>query len=195
MDSNLIYISMKTCLFALLVFVQIIHSQIASPDMLGERIPEWQKEFNVPAVAVGVIEDGQMSYSNVFGEGRIGVQADDRTIFTVASLTKPVFALIALKLVDNGTLDLDEPLYRYHIDPEVKDDARVKNLNARFVLSHQSGFLNWRNMGPSGKLEFNFEPGSQYLYSGEGYEYLRKAIEVKTGESLPELAERFSSAD
>jgi len=52
-------------------------------------------------------------------------------------------------------------------------------------LSHQTGFPNWRN----GKLEFEFEPGIQWQYSGEGFEYLRKALENKFGESLVELSD------
>ena len=156
-----------------------------------KMLPEWQREYNVPAVGVGIIEDGELSYSKVFGEQKKGVPATNETIFTVASLTKPIFATVVLNLIENNEFNLDEPLYKYHLDPDLKVDANLKKLNARFVLSHQSGFANWRNMSPSKKLMFNFEPGSQYLYSGEGYEYLRKSIENKTGKDLPQLAQKL----
>jgi CubicO group peptidase (beta-lactamase class C family) len=149
---------------------------------------KWQQEHKVPVVGIGIIEDGKVAYVKSFGEHRKGVPASAETIFTVASLTKPIFALTMLKLIDRGELTLDEPLYPHHLDPDLKVDNNLKKLNARYVLSHQSGFVNWRNMSPTKKLTFNFEPGSQYLYSGEGYEYLRKAIENKTRRTLPELA-------
>ncbi|KAA1244964.1 serine hydrolase [Aquimarina sp. RZ0] len=156
---------------------------------LEKILPTWQQEYKVPAVAVGIIKNGKVSYAKVFGEQRIGVPANRESIFTVASLTKPIFATVVLNIISQGDLSLDEPLYKYHLDPDLKVDTNLKKLNARFVLSHQSGFVNWRNMTLSKKLAFNFEPGSQYLYSGEGYEYLRKAITNKTGEGLPKLAE------
>jgi CubicO group peptidase (beta-lactamase class C family) len=51
-------------------------------------------------------------------------------------------------------------------------------------LSHQSGFPNWR---ANNKLHFEFEPGTKFQYSGEGYEYLREALEHKFNKSLAEL--------
>ncbi len=155
---------------------------------LEKLIPKWQEEHKVPAVAVGIIEDGQVTYTKVFGEQRKGIPAGNETIFTVASLTKPIFSMVVLNLIEKGKLQLDEPLYNYHIDPDLTVNKNLKKLNARYVLSHQSGFVNWRNMSPSKKLEFNFEPGSQYLYSGEGFEFLRKALTNKTGKSLPQWA-------
>ncbi len=168
-----------------------IYAQQKTIYEFEKMMPQWQKQYNVPAVGIGIIEDGQVIYTNVFGEQKTGIPANDQTIFTVASLTKPIFAMVALNLVEKGDLQLDESISAYHIDPDVKEDKRLTKLNARFVLSHQSGFVNWRNMSPSKKLEFNFTPGDQYLYSGEGYEYLRRAIENKTGKDLPTLAEEL----
>jgi len=151
-------------------------------------ISDWQKEHDVPVVAIGIIENGRVQYTEVFGQQSNGIPADKQTIFTVASLTKPVFATIVLNLIEHKKLKLDEPVFKYYIDPDVKDDIRLKMLTPRFILSHQSGFVNWRNMSHTKKLAFNFTPGEQYLYSGEGYEYLRHAIENKTNKKLTALA-------
>lgn len=56
------------------------------------------------------------------------------------------------------------------------------------VLSHRTGFPNWRYLTASKKLAFEFKPGARYQYSGEGFEYLRKALERKFGKSLDVLA-------
>jgi CubicO group peptidase (beta-lactamase class C family) len=96
--------------------------------------------------------------------------------------------MVALKLVSSGQWNLDEPLAKYWIDPDIANDPRNKALTTRLVLSHQTGFPNWRWMRADKKLGFQFDPGSGYQYSGEGYEYLRKALEIRFKKSLQELA-------
>ena len=143
----------------------------------------WQKELNIPNVGVGLIEDGKVVSVKVYGKN-----APDNMLFNVASVTKVVFTTLVLKLVEEGKWDLDESLCRYHVDPDVKNDPRHKKLTSRHVLSQQSGFVNWRWNHPTKKLTFDFEPGTKFNYSGEGMEYLRKAIEKKFNKSLSELA-------
>lgn len=55
-------------------------------------------------------------------------------------------------------------------------------------MSQQSGFPNWRYLRDDKKLVFEFEPGTKFQYSGEGFEYLRKAVEKKFNKSLEQLA-------
>lgn len=155
-----------------------------------EKIDLWRKEYNVPQIGVGIIENGVIIYTKVFGNPDNTAPNLDFQ-FDTASLTKPVFATLVLKLVDQKRWDLDEPLYKYHVDSEVKDDERIKLLTTKHVLSHQSGFPNWRDLTPSGKLQFHFKPGEKYLYSGEGYEYLRNAIEKKFDMKLQDLAKVY----
>ncbi len=145
----------------------------------------------VPALGLGIIENGELTRIQVYGTLDTKTKAPYNTIFKVASLTKPIVAMTTLKLVDKGLLELDEPLYQYWVDPDVKDDPRTKKLTPRLVLSHQTGFPNWRYLSDTNKLAFEFDPGSQYQYSGEGFEFLRRALEVKFGRSLEELAKEF----
>lgn len=116
-----------------------VQAQIKLDDH-KEEILSWLNEFNVPAVGIGIIEDGKVNYVKVFGELKKGVPAPDITIFSIASMTKPVTAMLTLKLVEAGQRDLDEPLFHYWIDPDVANDALLKKLTSRFVLSHQTGF-------------------------------------------------------
>jgi CubicO group peptidase (beta-lactamase class C family) len=154
-----------------------------------KEILSWLAEYNVPAVGIGIINDGKIYECKVFGELRKGVPANDSAIFTIASLTKTIVTMVTLKLADTKQWDLDEPLADYWIDPDIKDDSRLKKLTTRHVLSHQSGFPNWRSDIQSKKLEFQFEPGTKYQYSGEGFEYLRKALENKFHKSLETLSD------
>ena len=154
-------------------------------------VASWLKEIRVPVLGIGVIHNGALQQVKVFGELRPGVPAPYNTIFNVASLTKPVTALVTLRLVSAGKWDPDEPLYKYWTDPEVAQDPRHRLLTTRHVLSHQTGFRNWRRENSDGKLQFGFTPGTGYGYSGEGFEYLRKALEKKFRKTLDQLAAEY----
>jgi len=152
------------------------------------EIEKWLIENKVPTLGLGIIENGKLKQVKVFGEIKNGASAPYNTIFNVASLTKPVTAIVALKLVSLGKWNLDEPIYKYWTDPDIANDPRNKKLTTRLILSHQTGFPNWRWMNDDKKLHFQFDPETKYQYSGEGLEYLRKALEKKFKKSLKQLA-------
>lgn len=152
---------------------------------------KWLKENNIPALGIGIIAEGKLKQIKVFGEIKKGVSAPYNTIWNVASLTKPITAIITLKLASQGKWNLDEPLDKYWIDPDIAKDPNHKLLTTRIILSHQTGFPNWRFFNESGKLDFKFKPGTKYQYSGEGFEYLRKALEKKFNKKLEQLAEEL----
>ena len=152
---------------------------------------EWLKQKNIPSVGIGFIDKGQIVQTSVFGELEKDQPAPLNTIWNVASMTKPITAVITLKLVEQGEWNLDEPIHKYYTDPDVANDPKSKLLTTRMILSHQSGFPNWRGNSSDGKLRFEFEPGTKYQYSGEGYEYLRKALEAKLHKNLEQLAQEL----
>lgn len=163
------------------------------PDVEKQRkgIEQLLKDNNVPALGIGTIDNGKLTKVEVYGTLDKQTTAPYNTIFNVASLTKPIVAITTLKLIDKGLLDLDEPLHKYWIDPDIKSDKRYKQLTPKMVLTHQTGFPNWRYLTASNKLSFQFDPGTKYQYSGEGFEYLRKAIEAKLGKSIEALAKEL----
>ena len=142
----------------------------------------------VPTLGLGVIENGKLKHVQVVSAEDKKSPAAYNSIFKVASLTKPVMALVTLKLISSDKLGLDEPLDKYWKDPDLKNDVRIKKLTPRIILSHQTGFPNWRYLAQDKKLSFEFEPGTKFQYSGEGFEYLRKALEAKFGQKLEQLA-------
>lgn len=156
-----------------------------------KELEKWLKENKIPTLGLGIIENNKLKQVKVFGEIRKGLSAPSDTIFNVASLTKPVTALVALRLISLGKWQLDEPLGKYWTDPEIAGDPRLKKLTTRIVLSHQTGFPNWRWENADKRLSFQFEPGTKYQYSGEGYEYLRKALENKFHKTLNQLADEL----
>ena len=151
-------------------------------------INEWLHSSRVPIVGIGLIEDGKVKEIRVFGEIRPGVPAPANTIFNVASLTKPTVAILTLKLVSEGQWNLDEPLSKYFVDPDLAGDSRVSTITTRLVLTHETGLPNWKGNEPSNKLSLAFDPGTNIKYSGEAFQYLRQALEKKFNQPLDELS-------
>lgn len=168
--------------------VQLLDTSKSSIFDNDTEIENWLTENKVPTLGIGLINDGKLQQIKVFGELKKGVSAPYNTIFNVASLTKPITAIVTLKFVSLGEWNLDEPIYKYWTDPDIANDPNLEKLTTRHILSHQTGFTNWRGNNKDGKLHFEFEPGTKYQYSGEGFEYLRKALENKFHKTLDQLA-------
>ena len=147
-------------------------------------------QHQVPSIAVAYIRDGAVAWTRVYGEQADGVPATTRTLYNVASLTKPVFAELVVRLTADGRLSLDEAMASHWVDPDIASDQRHKALTPRVALSHRTGFANWRR-ATGGVLRFQFAPGTAYRYSGEGYQYLARFVERKLGASLDALAKQY----
>ena len=157
---------------------------------LERLVPRLMKDGDVPGLSLAVVQNGQVVYRRAFGvrDESTGAPVDDDTIFEAASLSKPVFAHAVLKLADAGQLDLDAPLAMY-LPGDYVEDPRLRAITARRVLSHTTGFPNWR---PDGQpLKIHFDPGERFSYSGEGFVYLQKAVENRTGQTLEALMRRL----
>ena len=112
-------------------------------NVLNEEVPVLQSEQNVPAVGVGLIEDGKIKFLKIYGEHQKGYQAPENTIFNVASITKSVAAITVLKLVSQGQWHLDDPLFKYWVDPDISNNPLYKKITTRHCLTHTIGFKNF----------------------------------------------------
>jgi CubicO group peptidase (beta-lactamase class C family) len=151
---------------------------------LGSLVADLLDEFDVPGAVIGVVDatgTARIVTGGTRGEGRGPVEDD--TVFAAASLTKPVFASGVMALVEAGALELDRPLVDYVAPPHLAEDERAASITARMVLSHTTGFPNWREDGP---LYLRWTPGTRWGYSGEGYAYLHQVVEYVAGRSLDE---------
>jgi len=151
---------------------------------LREFLPEMLDFYRVPAVAVAILDRGKPDFVEVFGRDAHGNPASDATLFRVASLTKPITTMTVLRLEERKLWNLDTPLSEYWTDPDITGDARHMELTTRLALQHRTGLPNWRN----GRLAFLTDPDEEWSYSGEGFEYMRRAMENKLGKNLEELA-------
>jgi CubicO group peptidase (beta-lactamase class C family) len=159
---------------------------------LKHMVPNLMKEADVPGLAIALVRKGELAWHHGFGvkNSSTNEPLTDETVFEAASLSKPVFAYAVLKLVDAGKFDLDKPLNQFLPgNYDVGADPRLGQITARRVLSHTTGFPNWRGGDPV--LKIFFTPGEKFSYSGEGFVYLSKVVEHLTREKTNDFVKRM----
>jgi CubicO group peptidase (beta-lactamase class C family) len=166
--------------------ITALNGKKISEAAMDEYLKKQMDLFSIPGLSVAFINKGKVVYHRALGFANLkdSTRANSKTLFEAASMTKSVFAYYVMKLVDQKILSLDTPLYKYYPYPDVAYDDRYKLITARMVLSHRTGFPNWREQTPpdsvrnvpKGALYLKFLPGTKVSYSGEGFQYLAKTI-------------------
>ena len=171
-------------------------STIAAAEV-DATVTRLMKAAEVTGAGIAIFNHGKIAYLKAYGfrdkEKNLPLTVD--SVMSAASFSKVAFALLAMELVDDGVLDLDKPVYEYLPKPlpqypnyaDLANDPRYKRITARMLLSHSSGFANWRSMEEDRKLRIHFDPGSRYAYSGEGIDLLQLVVETITKKPLEEL--------
>ena len=141
----------------------------------------------VHGLALAVIRDGRVAHVAAYGRRSVerNLPLTNDTVMYGASLTKTAVAFLVLQLVDEGRLRLDAPLPELLARPlpdypdysDLAGDERWRALTPRILLSHTSGFANFRWIEPDKRLRFHHDPGSRYGYSGEGFYVLQTILE------------------
>jgi serine-type D-Ala-D-Ala carboxypeptidase/endopeptidase len=187
--------------------LRLDNSRISASD-LNKKIEFLMKEANVHGLAITVFNNNEPVYKKTFGYKRFDQKApiNNNTNFYGASLSKAVFAVFVMKLVEEGKLDLDKPLYEYLEKPpyeykqltkwqdnyaDLKTEPLYKKITARMCLDHTTGFPNWRWDESDQKLRVKFEPGTKYGYSGEGMVYLQFVLEKMFDKPLEEMMKKY----
>ncbi|MGD1843086.1 MAG: serine hydrolase domain-containing protein [Thermonemataceae bacterium] len=176
------------------------NTEISSTD-LTDFLKEQIDSLGIPGISIAIINEGKLVYSENIGYANLDTRKalDENSIFEAASLSKPVFAYMVMKLSERGAIELARPLYYYLPDSLMEVDQRYKNVNAIHVLSHSTGFPNWRWFDtPPDSLEIDRgtfymidNPGNSFTYSGEGYDYLARVIASNTEHKMSELDNLF----
>src|SRR5438067_3268110 len=99
------------------------------------------KEYGVPGVALGIVQDGVVS---IRGLGVTNVEdplpITAHTVFPIASISKTFAATAMMRLVEQGKVDLRAPVRTYLPDFRVQDDAVSRDVTVWNLLTHSSGW-------------------------------------------------------
>lgn len=167
--------------------------------------------YKVPAVSMAFFEHGQIVWARAFGVADVASHkpATPDTLFQAASISKPVAALAALRLVQDGKLSLDEDVNLKLKTWKVPENAftEKEKVTVRRILSHSAGLtvhgfpgyasdetiptvvqiLNGEKPANTDPIRVDVVPGTLWRYSGGGYVILQTLMSDVTGEPFPKI--------
>ena len=158
---------------------------------IDREVTALMRSAQVAGLQLALIHNGHVTYSNVYGlrDEAHKLPMSRTTVTYGASLTKAAFAYFVMQLVDERRIDLDKPIGDYLSKPlpsyrryaDLDRDDRWRRLTMRMLLSHTTGFANFRFIEPDRKLRFHRDPGARYGYSGEGIVLAQFVLETGLG--------------
>jgi len=128
-------------------------------EYLDWRIQALMDDEELPGLAIALVVDQEVVWQRAYGDAEDGVPATVDTVWRVGSLTKLFTAIEVMRLVDDGLVDLDEPLDTFLPGFSVRTrEEEPPPITLRSMLSHRSGLP--RN---SGLPTWYWDPGTDVL--------------------------------
>jgi len=197
--------------------IEAVRNGLSHPSEVAGEETRWTMEerlahYACPAVSVAVIEHGELAWSQAFGALETGgeARANPQTLFSGASISKPITAAMALYYVDRGRLDLDANVNSYLSSWRLPESALTEGspVTLRRLLSHTAGTtvhgfggmppgsllpsvidtLEGRPPALNGPVRVDRRPGEVERYSGGGTMIVQLVLEELAGKAFTELA-------
>lgn len=175
-----------------------------------QKLQDRMAAYHVPGVSIAVIRHGAIEWAQGFGVAQLGAgPVTAATLFQAGSISKPVAAMAALHLVEQGKLSLDsdvnQALTSWKIPPSEAAPGAVVTL--RDLLRHTAGLtvhgfpgyaagapiptlvqiLNGEKPANTGAIRLEAAPGSRWKYSGGGYTVIQQLLLDVTHQPFPKL--------
>jgi CubicO group peptidase (beta-lactamase class C family) len=162
---------------------------------LRDRLPALLAEHEVPGAAVGVSFGGEVidHAAGVLSKAT-GVETTADSVFQIGSITKVWTTTLVMQLVDEGKVDLDNPVRDYLPEFVLADDAAAATITVRQLLCHTAGFegdiFNDTGKGDDAIEKYLatlaevtqlYPPGEMFSYNNAGFAVLGRLIEVLRG--------------
>jgi CubicO group peptidase (beta-lactamase class C family) len=182
----------------------------AKPLTLADRM----KAYGVPGISVAVIHNGKLDWARGWGvrDSSDCKPVTTETVFQSASISKAVTAALALRLVEQGKLSLDQDINRTLRSWQLptSEASNKQPITLRHLLSHTAGLnvhgfpgyragsalptpvqiLNGQAPANTEAVRSTLAAGAEWRYSGGGYVVAQVALQDVSGRSFAELAER-----
>lgn len=182
---------------------------ISGEPAVQYTIADRMRLYNIPAVSIAVVNNGQLEWANAYGylSADSTQKVNVETLFQAASISKPVAAMGALKLVEQGKMNLDADINIYLKSWKIKPSRFTEQqpVTLRGLLSHTAGLtvhgfggypkgrniptlvqvLNGEKPANSPAVVSDTTPGRRTKYSGGGYVVMQQAVEDITGKAFP----------
>ena len=190
------------------------------PPVLVEGDKTWtlaerMRHYHVEGVSIAVIRDSKIEWAKGYGFADVEAKqpVTPATLFQAASISKPVAAMGALALVEDGKLALDGDINRFLKSWKVPANAHTAKapVTLEGLLSHTAGLtvhgfpgyaageavptvpqvLDGAAPTNTAAVRVDLDPGTQHRYSGGGYTIAQLAMTDVTGQPFPALMQRL----
>lgn len=168
---------------------------------LPARLRELLAHYDIPGGAVAVIQDGELTEAAAgLANIRAGVTATSDTLFLIGSITKVYTTTLVMQLVEQGQLDLDQPVATYVPDLQLGTPETSAQVTVRQLLAHTNGIPGdylpdfgrgdeavaryVESLASIGRLH---PPGAFFSYSNSGFILAGRLLEVLTGMTWHQL--------
>ncbi|WIX90228.1 serine hydrolase domain-containing protein [Amycolatopsis sp. DG1A-15b] len=167
---------------------------------LHTRLPALLAEHHVPGAAVAVYAGGEIidHAAGVLNTGT-GVEADADSLFQIGSITKVWTTTLAMQLVDEGVLDIEEPVRKYLPEFVLGDEDAAARITVRQLMCHTAGFEGdiftdtgrgadciEKYVATLGDVPQLFAPGEMFSYNNAAFCVLGRLVEVLRGKTYDE---------
>ncbi|MEH7381071.1 serine hydrolase domain-containing protein [Bacillus sp. JJ1533] len=153
-------------------------ADVLETEEIDEFVTNYIKRNGLPGGAIVVVKDGKLVYEKGYGHDSNGKPLTAKTKMRLASGSKPITAFAVLQLVEEGKVNLNDPVEKYL--PELAmNDPRWKQVTVRHLLSHTSGLPDPTIVAPANTLkegverlqdwELQSQPGEKYAYGNANY--------------------------
>ncbi len=184
------------------------------PTVTMEGVKPWtleerMRKHHVPGVSIAVISGGKVAWAK--GYGMLDLASKEpvtpRSLFQAASITKPVTAMAVLRLADQGKLTLEAPVNTLLRTWKLPEGPFTAGVTVQRLLDHTAGLtvggfagyapgaplpsllqiLQGRAPANNPPVRVDIEPGTQFRYSGGGYEVAQQLLIDVTGQPFAAL--------
>jgi CubicO group peptidase (beta-lactamase class C family)/peptidoglycan/LPS O-acetylase OafA/YrhL len=167
-------------------------------QQLDEMFDAWIAQWGITGAEVGVTRPHDFLWRRASGTDIDGRAATVETRFDIGSITKTFTTALVMQLVEEGVIDLDEPLPYLR---DVPDFPHTGRMTVRDLLYHRSGLVNYRDTAAFARDPFSietpaeavmasaaepllFEPGTGTQYASTNFLLLGMLVEQRTGDSF-----------
>ena len=170
-------------------------------NQLREFAEQSRQTHNVPGLVVGLLHKGKIKTAG-FGVTNLEnpLEVNSETLFQIGSITKTFTGTLAMKLVENGKLDLDSTVRSYLPDFKVKDETASEKATIRHLMTHTSGWTGdfFQDTGPGDDAGAKYMAemanldqlapfGKVWSYNNAGFYLLGHIIETITEKSFQQV--------
>ena len=177
-------------------------------EQLSPRLEKIMLGFDLPGLAIGVVQEGEIIYAKALGYSNLETQdpLTLQSIFHMASISKPFVATAIMQLAERGKLSLDDPVKKYLPYFTLQGES-YSSITIRQMLTHYSGMPDVQDYQwdqpeyDEGALErfvksiagekLLHPPGNKFAYSNMAFECLGDVIHKVSGLSFAEYQQQY----